>query len=248
MNLSVAREFHNEKDELDRVFKSTLGTWRNSTHIYYEEIKQDATWNILPGVIYAAYYLLGCENSFTNYANIFRTAYFAHYIHTRVKDAEEGQVYNQEMQFCILIGDYFFGRLLKLLVKADNREILMPFAGMICSMNEGMIIKHSGDAEYKYVIEKTKAVIYATAFLSAAILAGKDAPFKELYRKLGFNIGMMIELSNGIDQQGRIMEYLYATEKIFKQIGEKNRGRSNLVEKIISEARNSLLVSEAAVV
>lgn len=244
---SITREFQSEKDELERVFQSTLGPWWNSAHVYYDEIKQDTTWNVLPGVIYFAYYLLGCENNFINYANIFRTAYFAHYIHTNIKDAAEGQVHNQEMQFGILIGDYFFGRLLKLLVEAENREILIPFAEMICSMNEGVIIKHTQNVEYEYVIEKTRAIIYATAFLSAAIVAGKDDKFKELYRRLGFNIGMMIELSDDLTQQNRIINYLYAAETILKQIGEKNR-RSNLAENIINEVKNLLLVTEAAVV
>jgi hypothetical protein len=249
MDLSVIRALINENDELEKVFEATIDPWWDSTNMYYEELEDDPTWNVLPAVIYAAYELLGCEKEFITYANIFRTAYFAHYIHTRIKDVEEGQQHNQQMQFSILIGDYFFGRLLKLLVDTNNRGILIPFAGMICSMNEGMVIKHKIDAADKMVTEKTKASIYETAFLSAAIIAEKDDEFKELYRQLGFYIGMCIELFSDISlNAGSIDDCLFEVETIWEQIKEIYLSKNHLLEKLINEMKQMLAVSEAAVV
>ncbi len=248
MDRLITRELNNELIELDRVFKETINPWWDSTYSYYQQLIYDITWKALPPVITAAYRYLGCEGQVITFTNIFRTAYFAHHIHASVRDDKEGQKHNREMQFSILIGDYFFGRLLKLLVEADNKKILVPFAAMICSMNEGMVIKHKIDAKDNQVVEKTKAPIYATAFLSAAINAEKDAEFCEIYRQLGFNLGMCIELSYDNNLHSMALQYLFRTEGIFKQIDKEYHGKNNLLENVINEMKDILAETKAAAV
>lgn len=246
MDWLITRELNNELIELDKVFKETINPWWDSTYSYYQQLLSDITWKTLPPVIIAAYRYLGCEEQVITFANIFRTAYFAHHIHAAVRDDEEGQEHNREMQFGILIGDYFFGRLLKLLVEADNKKILVPFAAMICSMNEGMVIKHKIDANNNQVVEKTKASIYATAFLSAAINAEKNAEFCEIYRELGFNLGMCIELSYDTNLRGTALQYLFKTAEIFEQIDKEYHSKNNLLDNVINQMKDILAETKAA--
>lgn len=247
MDLLVTREFKNELIELDKVFKATINPWWDSTYFYYQGIVCDITWKALPPVVYAAYKYIGCEDKFLTFTNIFRTAYFAHYIHSAVKDAEEGQVHNRDLQFNILIGDYFFGKLLKLLVDANNKKILIPFADMICSMNEGMIIKHKFNIQEIEALEKTKASVYTMVFLSAAINGEKDDEFSDLYKKMGFYLGMCIELSTNTNLHEKALYYLFNAEEIFNNINKEYRNKNSMLENIINDLRHRLENNAVAV-
>ncbi|HNX27828.1 MAG TPA: hypothetical protein PKN87_00255 [Syntrophomonadaceae bacterium] len=248
MDLLNSRESYDELLEIDKVFKATIEPWWESTYVYYLQIKEDTTWKALTPVVAAAYKYLGCDNKSIIFTNIFHTAYFSNYIHAAIGDEEEGQEHNREMQFSILIGDFLSGRLLKLLVDADNNKLMVPFAAMICTMNEGRVLKHKMKASTEQVIEKINGSLYAMIFLSAALITQKDAEFCEIYRQLGFNLGMALELSNDSASLNQAYKYLTATQGLFKQINQQYRKQNSLLENIISEISQIMADIETAAV
>ena len=249
MDLFDARELDSNLLEMDKLFKTTIEPWWEATNLYYQQLEQDITWKTLPGVVIAAYEYLGCDGKSLMFANIFRTAYFANYIHSFVKDAEEGQEHNRDMQFCILIGDFLFGRLLKLLVDADNKKIMMPFARMICAMNEGRVMKYKMHTSVEQAMAKTNASLYATIFLSAAINSNKDDTYGQICQQLGFNLGMAIELINRQETRQQAFRYLSVARELFRQLEQEHDGKNSLLGNIISRISINLAdVEEAAAV
>ncbi len=234
MNLLGAPLFSDHQPlEMDKVFKTTIGPWWDYIDPYYQQIQEETTWKALPPVITAAFKYLGCDEHSLTFINIYRMAYFAGYIHTTVQDVEEGQEHDRKMQFSVLIGDLLFGRLLQLLVEADKKKIMMPFAAMICTINEGRVMKHKMNAGAETAVEKIYASLYETIFLSAAVIAGREKEFRDMYRRLGLNLGMAIELTNVPDLQNKADKYQTAARDIFKQINQQSRLQNSMLEKLI---------------
>ncbi|MEN6350480.1 MAG: hypothetical protein ABFD08_13930 [Syntrophomonas sp.] len=236
MNLALSREFKNDLHDLDIVFKESLLPWWDDINGYIKELENDVTWTTLPLMTMGVYSFLGLDRKISvSMANIFRTLFFANYIHALVKDDNEGQEYNRELQFSILIGDYIFGRMLKLLVEAEADSLVGIFAEMMGEINEGMILKHKYGADCRQVLSKTRAPLYARAFETAARLASLGGELENIYRQLGFALGMCIELPPYESRAAEIQNYIHEGEKIFSQLQQKNGAKNNSLGKMIAE-------------
>ena len=248
MQLPFVSDLNKQLPEMDKVFKATIEPWWEETYPYYQQMQEETIWKALPPVTTAAFEYLGCGHQSVTFANIFRIAYFANFIHATVKDEEEGQQHNRELQFSILIGDFLFGRLLKLLVEADHKRIMLPFAAMICTINEGRVMKHKMNAVTEQAVEKIYAPFYEMIFLSAGFLANKDREFRDLYRQLGFNLGMAIELCNYPALAEQAYKYIAAALGQFKQINQRYHLSNSRLENMISEISHFLPETGAAAV
>lgn len=233
MDLFNAHFLHHKPLEMDELLRKTIGSWWDHIDPYYQQVQDETTWKALPSTITAAFKYLGCDQHSLTFINIFRIAYFANFIHASIKDAEEGQAHDRAMQFSILIGDMLFGRLLQLLVEADHKKIMMPFAEMICTINEGRVMRHKMDAATERAVGKIYAPFYGTVFLTAAIIADRDEGFCKLYRELGLNLGMTIELINAPGFTDMAGKYLDIVRGIFTQINQQSRLQNSLLEKLI---------------
>jgi hypothetical protein len=215
MNLQFPKELSQELLEADRLFYQSIMPWWPRIQTSIELIKLDKTWNAMPGVVYGLYRDLGFKKDFCiAMTNIFKINYLASFIHEIVKGEEEGQEYNRDMQFHILIGDFLFGKMLSLLIKADA-DILIPFfTEMICEISEGMVSFYKLGAIHNEYIDKTKASYYKTAFLTAAASAGKPCHEQDLYKQAGHKLGMAIELLLNEADNGTVKSLLEESERL----------------------------------
>ena len=250
MNLLFTRELKKELADLEQVFKYSLLPWWDSIDDYVKALENDLTWVILPPVVMSIYTFTGHNRQLAIIiSNIFRNCYLAHRIHDLVKDDEEGQQHNQELQFNILIGDYIFGNVLKALVDIKADRLVGFFAEMIAEVNQGLLIKHKLNGNYEEVVEKTRAPYYATAFLIAARLAGYDDKTCQSYRQMGYHFAMSIELGQDPAYCSLAQTHVHECEKIFISLNKHSNSANSSLEKAIKEVHNHLCgMEESAVV
>lgn len=195
MNFAFTRELEVELNNIDIMFQKSLQPWWEDLTSLRERLQGDITLQLMPAVVVLAYqYLDSDEKLSISMASLFKIIYFANLVHNQVKDEEEGQLNNQDLQFTILIGDYIFGRVLKLLLEVGAVQVLDSLALMICQINEGLVIEHKLGEKQPEILKSGTASIYATAFLTAARLKGLTQEAIKLYEQLGFTIGMALEL------------------------------------------------------
>ena len=248
MNFAFTRELEVEIYDMEKMFKQSLQPWWGDMSFLLARLQDDTSFQLMPPVAILAYKFLGMDRKINvSMANIFKTIYFASKIHIMIRDSEEGQPQNQELQFTILIGDYIFGRVLKLLLEARADQLLDEFACMISQINEGLVIKYKLDESLQEVLYRSSAPLYSTAFASAAKLKGLVPAGVKMYEQIGLNLGMALELTIAGDTMGA-MDYLdqtYAAIGDFKAVtGEGNAS----LDKLLLELQTMLTVSNSAAV
>lgn len=241
MKQIFARDFRTEILELDVVFKNSLLPWWEDISEYVKKLDDDITWNMLPLVVLGIYRFNGLDRQISiAMANIFKTLYLANSIHALVKDDNEGQEHNQKLQFSILLGDYIFGRMLKLLVEAKADHLVGVFAHMMAEINEGMVLQHKYNIDHLEVVEKTRGPLYMRAFETAAQLSGSNEENQERYRQMGLALGMSIELLAFDFLNQELHDYVHRTEQIFKVIKQQKNSSNSTLEKVISKLHGLL--------
>lgn len=195
MNFAFARKLEVELNEIDLTHQKSLQIWWEDLASLRERLQDDKRLQLMPAVVMLAYKFLDSDHTLSiDMASLFKTLYLANLIHKQVKDEEEGQLNNQDLQFTILIGDYIFGRVLKLLLEVGAVQVLDNLAELICQISEGLVIEHKLKENQPEILKKGNVSFYATGFLSAARLMDLDHEAIELYKQLGFNIGLAMEL------------------------------------------------------
>lgn len=216
--------------EVDQCFVKSLMPWWEDLAVYVPQVQEDLGFQVLPAMVINAYSYVGLERDLAiRLANMFKTVYFASKIHVLIGDDQEGQQHNQELQFTILIGDYIFGRVLKLLLETHTDQLLHLFASMICEINEGLIVKYKLEANLEEVLAQTRAPFYHCAFLSAAKMAGMVPDQAEIYGQIGKSLGMALELSFNEDEKAKGGVYLMEAEQLLERMtAEQLSGRAGL--------------------
>jgi hypothetical protein len=250
MNLLFTRELKKELADLEQVFKCSLLPWWDSIDDYVKALENDLTWVVLPPVVMSIYTYTGHNRQLAIImSNIFRNCYLAHRIHDLVKDDEEGQQHNQELQFNILIGDYISGHVLKALVDLQADRLVSFFAEMITEINQGLLIKHKLNGTYVEVVEKTRVPYYTTAFLTAARLAGFDDEICQSYCQMGYHFAMALELGQDSAYSHMGQAHIHECEKIFAGLNKRSNSTNSNLEKAIKELHNHFCsIEQSAVV
>ncbi len=249
MGFIFTRELQADLQDVNACFHQSLLPWWEELSVYIDGLEQDVTFRSLPAVVIAGYRALGIGRQQTiAMANLFKTIYFANYIHSLIKDEEEGQQCDRWLQFSILIGDYIFGRILKLLLEAKADELLDDFSRLMCQINEGLVVQHKMNDNTEVVIEMTRSPLYATAFRTAAKLSKMENPLIEKYEELGHNLGMAIELIQGKGLP--VKEYLFTSEYLLGSFSSKqeNTGRFKLLYGMIKKLGEDLSLLNPAIV
>lgn len=194
MVFQFTRDLSSELLDVDGVFKTSVLPWWEEIQTYVELIRLDHNWKALPAIVFSVYRGTGLNREFCiSMANIFKILYLSVFIHELIKDDEEGQEYNQDLQFSILIGDYMFGRILALLIEAEADMLLPIFADMICEINEGMVERYKLGPDPQKFVPSIRASFYKTAFLTAACCAGKNREEQVYFEEAGYKLGLAVE-------------------------------------------------------
>lgn len=208
-----------ELNTVNEVFIDSLRPWWDELQGYIPPMAGEMSYRAIPALVINAYHYVGLSRDLgIKMANMFKTIYFATRIHETIGDNEEGQEHTQELQFTILIGDFIFGRVLKLLLETNTEQLLDMFAAMICEINEGLIVKYKSVPSLEEILSVTRAPFYGYAFRSAAQLKGFGPEEGEAYSTLGFNLGMSLELL-GV---GQVTEAAHYLEKAQAWLDEQN--------------------------
>lgn len=174
------------------LFQKSLNPWYKDLESYLTSLRTDPHWWVLPGVVMAVHRFFGSEYSNElHHAVIFTLIYLADHIHCRVKDAEQGQLYDESLQFSILIGDLLTGRAIQLLAQLEGgQHMLEPIADMMAELGEGHTLKKlAGDNATSKTIAQEKAAFYRYAFEVGAMAAGRTAAEVKEYAAFGQEIG-----------------------------------------------------------
>ncbi len=215
MVFQFTRDLSTELLDVDGLFKKSILPWWQEIEIYMELIRLDHTWRTLPAVVFSIYRGTGFNREFCiSMANIFKVLYLSVFIHELIKDDEEGQEFNQDMQFSILIGDFMFGRILALLIEAGADRLLPIFSDMICEINEGMVKRYKLGGNQEEFIENTRASFYKTAFLTAAYYAGKNMEEQECFKEAGYKLGLALEFLKDEVLREEALSYLGDSEEL----------------------------------
>ncbi|MDD4775407.1 MAG: hypothetical protein PHG75_02765 [Syntrophomonas sp.] len=205
--------------EVYRCFEQALQPWWDELRDYVPPVGEDIGFEILPIMVLNAYNWAGnTKRQAIQMTSLFRTINFANLVHLKVRDGEEGQKHDQVLQFTILIGDYIFGRVLKLLLETGAERLLDQFAAMIGTLNEGFVLQYSLEAEMETYVSRSRAPLYTNAFSSAARMQGWDSSLVSLYGDLGTNLGMALEMKYAYHQPERGCFYLQQAEARYGQL------------------------------
>jgi len=235
MRYIYTRELKYELLEVEQLFRTGLAPWSLEVDRYLVRLNNDSTWQHLPGMVLSAYHFMGLDKSFSiAMANIFKNLYFAQSIHSWVRDDEEGQEYNRDLQFSILIGDYIFGHVLKLLVNIQATILLQDFLPMICTIHEGSVLKHKFAISEIGVLQKTRVPLYSTAFITAGKLARLSPERLKIYGRLGYNMGMAIELlENNHDQEAD--QYIHDSISLYEEFSQVQMIGPAILDRAVAE-------------
>lgn len=218
MNWGFTRGLQEELLLVETSFKTYLNPWWKEVEMYYERLKDDVTFAMLPALTLSVYRHVGHDLfTSTTLATISKIIYFSNSIHEHIKDDEEGQKPDRELQFSILIGDYMLGQVLNILVD-ERLDVLLPlFSNMMAEVNQGLIEKYKMNLDWRQGIEKSRMPIYRIVFASAARLAQADAKEEERLSKLGYHAGMAIELCKKADYYETARSHAQQAQSIYLQ-------------------------------
>lgn len=232
MEYLFARDYRHRLNEVERSFKNGMVKSWPEIKTYANRLEGDTTWDHLSLMTLVFYDHLGVNNRLsTVMAYIFKNLYLAQTIHCGVKDDEEGQEYNQDLQFAILIGDYTFGYIMQLLLENQAERVLTSLASMICTISEGLVRKRYQAWNPIREIEEVKAPLYATAFQTAAQLA--ECGMESSYSRVGHDIGMAVELLHlGVNNQ--VDRYVHSSFEILSGL-KQDHALDGIMGKVINE-------------
>lgn len=238
MDFVLTEEIETDVREMEIEFRKNLQPWWDELSVYLPKPGEDMGFQMLPVMVIQAYRWIGHERKLAvRMANLFRTINFANLIHLRIHDSGEGQQHNQDLQFTILIGDYIFGLVLRLLLETNAERLLDQFSAMICNINEGFVMQYNLGADLEESLNKTRVPFYTNAFSSAAELKEWSPQDNQLYSNLGQNLGMALELIYVHDKRDRGLFYLDKAESLYKQLSQTRFTSNNDLETVFNAIR-----------
>jgi len=238
MNLPVVAEVRDELLASKVLMDKNLGPWPLEIVSFFRELENDLHWQMLPEVTALVYRGLKVGFRCTVYmATIFRLAYLANYIHDMVRDDDEGQIHDRRLQFNILIGDYLFGRVLKLLSENDSQYLASTFAEMIVEINEGRVMRkmRGGNKKDLEIIAKEKASLYKNAFLTASMVANLPTAEQVIYQEIGNKLGLALGIESEKIPYVSSLSYLDEARSLLLLTSDASKDSLRLIDRLINE-------------
>lgn len=225
MKIPLVHEL-NELRETDILLRECLRPWDEYLQSHWNDLKKVIHWTALPAITVAVNRRFeGHDRLGSHMAAIFSLMYLADHIHSGIKDDEEG-CGSDGFQYSILLGDYFFSKSIALLDRINGHYLLQYFSQLMCSVNEGHVIrKLAGGRPDLEILGLEKASFYKYSFLTAAVAGGCGTMECRFYEETGFNLGMAITLyDEGLDKVA--LNYLEKTRAL---LSSWNRPRSDRI-------------------
>lgn len=245
MEYLFARDYLHQLNEVERSLHAGMLKLWPEIKIHVNRLKGDTTWDHLALMTLVFYDHLHVDRRLsTVMAYIFKNLYLAQSIHCGVKNDEEGQEYNRDLQFAILIGDYTFGYIMQLLLDNKAEHVLDSLSAMICTISEGLVRKYQQPWNPIKEISEIKAPLYAAAFQTAAQLAGAGS--ESAYYRLGHAVGMAVELLHaGVNNQ--VDQYVHSSFEILSSL-KNGQNYHGVIEKVINELHDLACSQDQAAV
>lgn len=233
MKMPLVHEL-NELIETDILLRECLQPWDEYLQGHRRDLKRVIHWTALPAITVAVNRRFeGHDRLGSHMAAILSLIYLADHMHCSIKDDEEG-CDSRGFQYSILLGDYFFSKAVGLLDRINGHNLLHHFAQLMCSINEGHVMRKMGEGRLDLeMLGLEKASYYRYSFLTAAVAGGCGAMDCRFYGETGFNLGMAITLyDEGLDKVA--VNYLEKTRAL---LASWNRPRSdkNCIIRSLSE-------------
>ncbi len=203
----------NELIETDILLRECLLPWDEHLQGFRKDLKRVIHWTALPAITVAVNRRFdGHDRIGSHMAAIFAIMYLADHIHCSVRDDEEGR--SGGVQFSILLGDYLFSKAVCLLDRIDGHNLLQHISQLMCSVNEGHVMrKLAGGKPDLEILGYEKATYYKYSFLAAADAGGCGSLECKFYGETGFNLGMALTLyDEGLDKVA--LSYLEKTRNL----------------------------------
>jgi hypothetical protein len=155
--------------------------------------RREATYVYVSSLVVSVYtWLRHDPDCVRDMAFLFETLYFSRALHLRVQDAEEGQRHDKQLQFFVLLGDYYMGQALQLLTDRGAASLISHFSHILAVGSEGMVLHFKYGRPEEETLDKTHGALYQGIFYSADRLRSSE-PVED-YARLGYHIGMALEL------------------------------------------------------
>src|SRR5690554_6399116 len=101
----------------------------------------------------------------------------------------------------VLVGDFLYSRAFQMMVAIGNMEVMTLLSEATNTIAEGEVQQlvnardaSLGEADYRRVIEKKTAVLFAAACEGAAVLAGANETQRQAMRHYGLQVGTAFQL------------------------------------------------------
>jgi len=110
----------------------------------------------------------------------------------------------------VLVGDFLYSRAFQMMVAIADMEVMTLLSEATNTIAEGEVQQlvnardaSLGEADYRRVIEKKTAVLFAAACEGAAVLAGANETQRQAMRHYGLQVGTAFQLvDDALDYQG----------------------------------------------
>lgn len=160
-------------------------------------------------------------------ASVFQFIYIASNVHNDIK--EDGDITNQgdwpgnNCHLPVLVGDYLYGRFFTTLCEAGIEKYLLPLAEIICTINEGGIMRLKAKEmdncpQEGEIIEKEIAALVAGCCSLGGHLAGAGQDLQDLLHGMGMNLGMAIGFMEKEQNPEAVGKYLAKSRSFLEQL------------------------------
>lgn len=245
MKMPLVHEL-NELAKTELLLRECLLPWEEYLYGYRNELKKVIHWTALPAITVAVNRRFDSEDRWGSHmAAIFSLIYLADHIHCSVKEDEEYSPHG--VQYPILLGDYFFSKAVGLLERVNGHYLLQHFAELMCTVNEGHVMRKLAEDKPDLVtLGYEKASYYKYAFLTAAVAGGCGTLERRFYEETGFNLGMAITLyDEGLDKLA--LGYLETTRTLMSSLARPRNDRICIIRSLAEELIKSIKPAQEVV-
>lgn len=184
-------------------------------------------------------------------AGIVQLIHMASLVHLGIKDDspnvinEEGIDLRDGSQFPVLVGDYLYGKFFSHLCDAKILHLLKPLSEIICSMNEGSILRKKCETNQISLKEKTLEIIRketAELIAGACRLGASLTDADEEQLSIVNSFGMYLGMAYGIVE--RNLSFDKASEYLTKAHKELMQLKDNPARRTLEKLTHMLLAGE----
>lgn len=185
-------QLQEEITRMNRYMIECTNKWRTELAPIMHSLHNNRHWQALPYHTMALNRTLGSSvDDAARMGTIFRLFVLSDHIHSLVRDDSEGQIYDESLQFHILIGDLLYGSALGLLCQRGWDSLMPVLANMIVAINEGhtlALVEPTGDPFKLASLEWGS--YYRTAFRAAGLVNNLHPDLIEHLDAIGLDLGL----------------------------------------------------------